>query len=82
MSIIFLTTSSKDNQNTKVAILGVLILAIPLAIIGWILPMSTQSWINYVAYPWGVFFIVISVIWMWQKKKEVFYINSNMIIML
>lgn len=54
----------------KTAILGTLVAAIPFTIIGAFLPDFSYPWINYFAYPVGHFFLIVSLVTIWQKRKK------------
>lgn len=56
--------------DNKSAVAGILLIAIPFAILGGFLPDSSYRWVNYVLYPVAHFAIVVFFItYLHQRKK-------------
>lgn len=56
--------------GNKSAFAGILLLAIPFAIIGGFLPDSRYSWVNYILYPAAHFAIIVFLITYWHQRKN------------
>jgi hypothetical protein len=54
----------------KAAIFGILVAAIPFTIIGAFLPNFSYPWVNYFLYPVGHFFLIVTLVTIWQKRKK------------
>ncbi len=55
--------------GTKQAIAGIVLASVPFIIGAAYLPDFEQSWLNYFAYPFGHFVLVVSLVMLWQSKK-------------
>jgi len=56
--------------GNKLAFVGVLLIAIPFAVIGALLPDFRFGWINYAVYPVAHCAIVLILIVSWQRRKR------------
>jgi len=56
--------------GNKSAVAGILIVAIPFAIIGGFLPDSRYSWLNYILYPIAHFAIIVFLITYFHQRKK------------
>jgi len=63
----FLWQRARGDESAGKALLGVIVIAVPLVIIGGVLPLSRHTWINYWAYPWGSLFCVLTLILLFSK---------------
>jgi hypothetical protein len=59
-----------DSKNSKNAVVGLLLAAIPCSVIGALLPNFTYQIFNYLIYPFTSTFIVMTAIKTWQKNKK------------
>jgi hypothetical protein len=55
-------------NTPKQAIFGTLLAAVPFTIIGALLPDFSYPWLNYFAYSVGHFFLIVTLVTIWQKK--------------
>lgn len=64
-----LFSTSKTKTDNMSSILGVLIFGIPCIIIGVFLPNFKYLWINYLLYPFGLFFLIFLIVTLYTKLK-------------
>ncbi|HEY9502691.1 MAG TPA: hypothetical protein VIR01_13745 [Pyrinomonadaceae bacterium] len=57
--------------GNKSAFAGILLIAIPFAILGGFLPDSSYSWVNYILYPVAHFAIIVFLITYLHQRKKV-----------
>ena len=70
--LLFVRRSTRGDRGIALTVVSFAILALPFVIIGAVLPLYPQRWVNYALYPWGsyVAFLVLALIIQSIKKKR------------